>query len=319
MAHLPPLYPCVLCGSSHTYATGETHDDQNTSYILYHCVTCEAEFWIPCINPGAAWYEHDVRYATRNQDPILKPNHKHKAVLTHLTHAGRVLDVGCGVGNFLAYAKTLGWEGWGIDFDRDAIATAKETFGLQNVSVSDLQTFAKNHPKLRFDLITFFDVFEHLDNHNSFIYEVKQLLTTTGSVALSVPYRHAWRFLMRADVPPRHLTRWDERSLTTFLVRHGFSISLLCRGSASFYYLVLKLRFQYGRLFSFGLVGALKRRQGEQPTNTRASLSLRVQTLHRLAVVKDVVLFGLPAGILWLWLLPSRRRYTDLYVVARKS
>jgi len=274
---------------------------------------------MPFRNPGATWYEHDERYADRNADPILKPNEKHLGVMNFLSgESGKVLDVGCGVGNFLALAHARGWECWGVDFDRDAIEAGKQTFGLEHLSVASLEDFHTSHPDLHFELITFFDVFEHLDNHNEFLELVTKMLTPEGKIALSVPYRHGWRWFMQHDLPPRHLTRWDETSLKNVLSRHDFRIAYLKRLPASLYFITLKFRFNYGEWTSFGLVGKVKKRAsvGTPLASSTVRTNLRVRLVQALAKIKDFVLFGLPAGCVWLALLPTRKRYTDFYIVA---
>lgn len=311
---------CPLCDTEKTSMPIEHFVDAKCTYALYECGFCKAQFWEPFKNPGAAWYESDERYADRNADPILKPNEKHIGVMDFLKRGktGRVLDVGCGVGNFLALARERGWECWGIDFDKDAIAAGKRVYGLENLFVADLVEFAHTHPELKFDLITFFDVFEHLDNHNEFLALVKNMLTPGGSIALSVPYRRGWRWLMPHDLPPRHLTRWDEHSLENIFSKHGFRIQMLRYVPASFYFITLKLKSRYGMWTSFGLVKKMKaaevRNVNEQFSYRKPPLRIRLVGL--LAKAKDMLFFGTPALILWLMLLPTRKRYTDFYIVA---
>ena len=310
---------CVLCGST-SIAKRESVEVSGAHYDLYACTACEGQWWNPFHNPGSVWYERDERYADRNRDPILEPNEKHRGTIRYFGDStGRVLDVGCGVGNFLAYAEEKGWEGWGIDFDRDAIEAGKNSFGLDHLEVADLTEFSQQHPSLRFDLVTFFDVFEHLDDHGEFITKVRSVLSPGGSIALSMPYRHGWRWLMPHDLPPRHLTRWDEGSLARFLESRGFTVRMVKRLPASFYFLVMKMRFRYGKWASFGLVGKVK----EAATASRAEATGivrrppgRVRLVQSLAKMKDTVLFGIPAAVLWIGLLFTRARYTDFYVVA---
>lgn len=72
---------------------------------------------------------------------------------------GRLLDVGCGNGIFLATMKELGWEVAGVEPDRQAARVAREQFGL-NVHVGTLEEagFADG----TFDAITMSHVVEHL-------------------------------------------------------------------------------------------------------------------------------------------------------------
>jgi SAM-dependent methyltransferase len=324
MSTEPENQACVLCGEGKVEKTATTHQDSGTVYSLFHCKACGGEFWTPFKNPGASWYEHDERYSDRNQDPILTPNKKHTGVIDFLKDTpGTVLDVGCGVGNFLAYAKIHGWTTCGIDFDADAIAAAKKTFGLSDVTVEDVSSFKERVQPRRFNLVTFFDVFEHLDNHQEFIEDVKSLLVEKGTIALSVPYRRAWRWLIPADLPPRHLTRWDEPSLRFFLERHGFKVQRVTKLPATFYYLVMKFRFKYGNKLSFNVVGKLKQYEDNNSVRTtkvrKGTMTPRVWLVHKLAQVKDIVVFGIPAGIVWCVLFFTDAKHTDLCVIATRT
>ena len=221
---------CPVCDSSVPLTLRGEHAVLDQTYRCFACSTCMVEFWWPLKNPGATWYEHDERYAGRNEDPILEPNWNHTKIISFLKPMrGRVLDVGCGVGNFLAHAQSQGWEPHGIDFDRDAIEAGKRTFDLKDLEVSDVAEYRAMHSGEQFDLITFFDVIEHIDNHGKFFEHVRALLVPRGYIAMSMPYRHHANFLMPGDLPPRHLTRWDRRSLTNFLERQDFEVCYLGR------------------------------------------------------------------------------------------
>jgi SAM-dependent methyltransferase len=302
---------CPLCGEETKFSSHELHTEHksDSSYTRYRCLSCAGEFWDPLKNPGSDWYEHDERYAGRNQNPILAPQWNHKKTITLLEpRTGSVLDVGCGVGNFLAYAESHGWKGVGIDFDHDAIEAGQKTFGLRSLFVSDIHTFAKTNVQKKYDLVTFFDVLEHIDDHEAFMTTIKGLLIDGGHIAISVPYGAHAKFLMPADVPPRHLTRWNEKSITTFLNRFGFRVTYMECTPASIRFIILKLRFKFGKSVSLGLV--------QRTTAKTGGGSSAVSAVSFLAKVKDAVLFGIPAVCIWLFLLPSRRRFIGLYVLA---
>lgn len=321
MSSTPVPEVCPICANGHGSRLPENHYDTGTEYQLYACDACDVWYWRPFKNPGAEWYSRDERYAGRNADPILEPNWNHRNVISFLApRTGRVLDVGCGIGNFLAYARDRGWQPRGIDFDPDAVAAGTAAFGLQGLEVSDLAGFRAVHPGERFDLVTFFDVFEHIDNHREFLADVRALLSDDGHIAMSMPYRHGSRWLMPADLPPRHLSRWDRRSLARFLEANGFEIRYIARRSEGVRFLILKLRFRYGRLFSFGVVGKAKAaaRSGGA-VRLEGRVRTRVRLLEAAAKTKDALLFGIPAFVVWLAMLPSRKRYVTLYAIARKK
>lgn len=310
---------CPFCGSTEARIPKSHHTD-GIEYKLLECRNCGMQFWTPFKNPGSSWYEHDTRYANRNKDPILIPSWAHVATMDFYADKkpGTVLDVGCGVGNFLAYAQRFGWEGWGIDFDGDAIEAGKRAFDLRQLEVADIEEFHEKHPAEEFSLVSFFDVFEHLDNPTAFIASIKKILRPKGDIALSTPYSHAWRWLVPNDLPPRHLTRSDDAVLTQFLKRNGFTVRHVQRYPASLYFITLKLKAKYGGWTSFGLVQAVRNR--EQTNATKASNqsvpSTKARLAQRVAKLKDLVLFGIPALIIWIALYPTRKRYTDFMLIA---
>ena len=307
---------CPLCGEEATFSYHVTHVDEKTSiaYDLFECSSCTGQFFEPLKNPGASWYEHDERYAARNHNPILEAQWNHRTVIDRINGSGTVLDVGCGVGNFLAYATSKGWACWGVDFDHDAIEAGKKTFGLEHLYVQDIHEFRTANPHTQFDLVTFFDVLEHIDDHAHFMEAVHALTKTGGRIAMSMPHSAHAAFLMPADVPPRHLTRWNERALTKFLDAYGFDIEYLKPKAEGIRFIILKLRFKYGRRFSMGLVENVKKRAEADKKNATP----RIAFAKALALMKDTVLFGIPALLIWLALLPTRKKYVSIVAIARK-
>ncbi len=311
---------CPICKAHSAHLTGRNHQDSGTNYTQYHCTSCTIEFWWPLKNPGPDWYRKAEQYGERNDDPVWDATSNHKKTLSLLDGKGKsVLDVGCGIGNFLLAAEGRGWRTAGIDFDPDAIEAAKKVTHNTAYEVSDIVAYAKLHDREKFDLVTFFDVLEHVDNHNEFIGAITSLLTPSGYVAMSMPYRHHARWLMKADLPPRHLTCWDRTSLRKFLEARGFDVVYMRRSSEGIWPIVMKLRFKYGKYFSFGAVSVARKvaaESGSITTGTKRPLLVRL--VHFVAKAKDIVLFGLPALIIFIAMLPTSKRYVDLFAIARK-
>ena len=314
------MLSCKLCSSSDIQKIS-TYLQKDKIFDLYHCNACLIQFWTPFENPGAEWYERDERYAGRNESPLLEPNWNHKKVISFLAPLkGKVLDIGCGTGNFLAHAQKSGWDTYGIDFDKDAIEVSKKVFHLDHTNVVDVVSYAQ-HATTQFDLITFFDVLEHVDNHDEFMNSVKTLLKPKGWIAMSMPYRGGMRWLLPHDLPPRHLTRWNREALTNFLIRYGFRVVYIKRKSEGIRFLILKLRFRYGKYVSFNLVSRirniLKKSAGEVRAHTHEAQV--VKNVSRLAEIKDALIFGLPALALWVILFISRKGCVTLYAIAQRN
>jgi 2-polyprenyl-3-methyl-5-hydroxy-6-metoxy-1,4-benzoquinol methylase len=138
--------------------------------------------------------------------------------------SGRVLDIGCGNGGFLARAEAAGWEAVGIDLDPQAVATCRQR-GL-SVMQGDLSSLASLKAG-SFDHITSSHVIEHLHDPGQLLTEAYRLLRPGGTLwletpnALSLGHRRFGRFWLGLDVP-RHLVVFSPKSLRQMVRCAGF-------------------------------------------------------------------------------------------------
>lgn len=98
----------------------------------------------------------------------------------------KVLDVGCAFGYFLGCCDKYGFETFGIEVSKSAIEKAsKETNAkLFKYDVdSGLNLFENNC----FDLVTAFDLIEHLDSPYKFLKECHRILKIGGKVVITTP------------------------------------------------------------------------------------------------------------------------------------
>jgi SAM-dependent methyltransferase len=177
-------------------------------------------------NPGHEWYEEAPRCVLRDKvRNNLGLHWRHRQFFgTPLSHGARILDIGCGVGVFAAHCERKGYQATGIDFDHNAIAVAREHFGLQRAYALTLEEFTERREAQGFDVVSSFEVLEHQDDPAGFISKIKRLLKPAGCIALSVPNRNRWSMLPVEDLPPNHLTRWDVTALTRFLESQGLDV-----------------------------------------------------------------------------------------------
>jgi 2-polyprenyl-3-methyl-5-hydroxy-6-metoxy-1,4-benzoquinol methylase len=137
-----------------------------------------------------------------------------------------LLDVGCGVGLLAHLAQRAGFDAYGIDFSPRSIRLGSVHLNMQGRlycgDVSDLRSFVGTR---KFDVVTIFEVLEHIENPGQVMRLVSDCLSDAGLVVLSIP--NADRFHPQADEtdsPPHHLTFWTKRAIQRFVEEGGFKI-----------------------------------------------------------------------------------------------
>jgi SAM-dependent methyltransferase len=106
-----------------------------------------------------------------------------RAIERRYGRRGRLLDVGCALGDFLLEAKASGWDVEGVEISSFAAQRARER-GLR-VTAGRLEELAL--PDASFDVITLYDAIEHLTDPVATLAAVRRLLVPGGIVHLVTP------------------------------------------------------------------------------------------------------------------------------------
>lgn len=137
---------------------------------------------------------------------------------------GRLLDVGCATGIFLKAAELRGWHGTGIELVETAAQIAREQFQL-NVHVGVLEEI--DLPKKSFEVITFWDVLEHLPSPSQAMEKCYELLVPGGLVVFTTPNLASFdryifgKYWIGWEVP-RHLHLFTPYSVARLIAKSGF-------------------------------------------------------------------------------------------------
>jgi 2-polyprenyl-3-methyl-5-hydroxy-6-metoxy-1,4-benzoquinol methylase len=137
----------------------------------------------------------------------------------------KLLDVGCGVGAALMWAKEKGWEVRGIEMDPKAVEIAQAA-GLGVVQGTVETAVLPDH---EFDAITLNQVLEHTFSPTEALVRCRQLLRPSGVLLVSVPnFDSYFRVVMNEAWPslelPRHLYHFNEATLTSAAEKCGFVV-----------------------------------------------------------------------------------------------
>jgi SAM-dependent methyltransferase len=143
-----------------------------------------------------------------------------------LPQAHRLLDFGSGKGQFLAVAKTLGWQGLGIETEAARGEFAREKYEV-DVQIAYYQNGLVG--KSPVDFISLNHVLEHLPEPISLLRELLDSnLQQGGLLYIEVPRADSWQAQLAGDNwmhwdIPKHLSHWTEPVLTAQLEALGLS------------------------------------------------------------------------------------------------
>jgi len=276
------------------------------AYTLHECAGCGLQFWDPRKMPDARWYS--AMYGERNERLLpLEPGHCFFLADQLAPRCGRLLDVGCGTGNFLLAANLAGYAVSGIELDTAAARLASYYCPRARVFPLPLESFRAHYPNQVFDVVSFFEVLEHQADPAAFLAEARACLRPRGFIALSVPNRNRWQTGLDAlDYPPNHFLRWSPDSLVAVLKAQGFSIMSLQQEKVSLHYAAQqinsKLRLGVARSLAPEMPGwfrdEIQQDPEEKEQRNRAGLSLRTRAVQRLGRWKYAACFPLAAAAL---------------------
>jgi 2-polyprenyl-3-methyl-5-hydroxy-6-metoxy-1,4-benzoquinol methylase len=148
--------------------------------------------------------------------------------------SGRLLDMGSGLGFFLkSLARYPNWEGHGCEISPAAVKHAREHLGLRNVICSPLQH--ADLPRGSFDVITMWDVLDHILHPDPLLRHCHALLKDDGTFFIRTPnvtvqllrarllkatggVKKGRMYLQGSD----HMHHYSAESITKLLQRNGF-------------------------------------------------------------------------------------------------
>ncbi len=180
------------------------------------------------------WYGYSLGSRTISRQPLIGLRKALTFALRPLLRQvpphrldGRVLDIGCGSGGYLAFLAGLGWSCYGVETGAKSRAYAQEVLGL-TVHPGPLE--ACGFPDGFFDVVTMWHVIEHLADPIGTFREIHRILKPDGAVLLRTPNIDSWEARwFRANWygmdSPRHVCLFSPDTLHALLGRSGFAVT----------------------------------------------------------------------------------------------
>lgn len=221
---------CPLCDSRRLYYIFSRRD-----YRLVRCARCT----LLLINPQPSDVELDAIYSTdnlREEDTLdgrprtaEEKGTTARSQLRQLARyrgeeGGRLLEIGCGQGEFLLEAQSAGYNVTGLEISPSAAALANKRLGENRVSCGVLETASLDEGS--FDVCILSDVIEHTRDPRFFLKMVRRALKPGGVLYVAVPSLDSWSARLprqsSMEFRPERLTYFDGKTMQNLLYRCGF-------------------------------------------------------------------------------------------------
>src|SRR3989344_4132318 len=221
---LPTVPSCEICSANTAQLWGVKNN-----YAFYQCRTCDFVFVHPHPTLPPPLYNEDYfsgatqgfGYTNYDQDkiPMRSTFNRYLDYLEMYTPArGMLLDVGAATGFFLDLARARNWRTQGIEISEYAAAQAREKGLSVTTGTIENPALAENF----FDVLTMWDVIEHVPDPKATLARAAKLLKPGGLLAINTPHGgslmarllkthcHQW-------VPPEHLYFFSPKNFARLL------------------------------------------------------------------------------------------------------
>jgi len=227
---------CPLCGAREAQVLLETgkHSPAGEPYRVVTCRECHLRYTRPLPTVRELTELYGQTYYGNDKPGLLSWHSArlllHRSVLWGRRQAllgrppGRVLDVGCGDGDFLASLKRRGWEVFGTDFSSPACELARS----KGITAHQGELAGANFPANYFDVVTLWHSLEHVPDPVAELAEVRRVLRNDGLLVIEVPDSGCLTFRLCGERwfplgAPGHLQHFTATTLQRLLDRSGFT------------------------------------------------------------------------------------------------
>jgi 2-polyprenyl-3-methyl-5-hydroxy-6-metoxy-1,4-benzoquinol methylase len=231
---------CLICGSpdSEPFLTVPNRFRLTEKFTLRQCCNCGFVYLSPrpAENAMSAYYQ-DEEYQPHQQQAqsltekiyrqIRVRNNRYKRkLIERVKPSGKILDYGCGTGEFLLEMMDSGWDCHGYEPSEKAAKIATHHGVLLIKQLSEIPS--------EIDVITLWHVLEHVHQAGELLQQLAQKLAPEGFLIIALPnstcydarvYRENWV----AWDAPRHLYHFSPGDITTLLNSLGFRITQTAR------------------------------------------------------------------------------------------
>jgi len=210
---------CLICHSADL-----KYLSKYSQNYLVKCNNCGFIFAskIPTTEELTQYYNNYNRQAYISPITIMRYNEL-LDIFERYRKTSNILDIGCGVGYFLEEAKKRNWNVYGTEYSEQAVNICTE----KGLNVKKGTTSSINFEEEFFDIITSFEVIEHINNPLEEIQSIYHILRKDGIFYLTTPNINSITRLILKDKwnvinYPEHLCYYSPKTLQYLLKKNNF-------------------------------------------------------------------------------------------------
>jgi 2-polyprenyl-3-methyl-5-hydroxy-6-metoxy-1,4-benzoquinol methylase len=251
---------CAVCGNSNPSDFKLNYQKEN--FAVIECKKCTFNFIPPYYRKQISYENYkdeNVTKAVRNGNNWVKIE-RHKLryqLIKKYKPSGSLFDLGAGWGHFMLTGQLLGYDVYGIEVSEQPYLYSKNDLKLP---VDHIDFFEMKEDK-KFDIVTMWDVLEHIDKADDVIAKCARITAKDGYIIIQVPqidsyfakkHKDNWK-MMGLD----HVNYFGKKTITQLLEKHGYKVE------------TIKSSFEIKLFIMYTILPLIKRLKGNKKQSLR--------------------------------------------------
>jgi len=215
---------CIICNNAELREINKYKNN-----YLVKCSKCGFVFCssVPTMDELVTHYENYKRDNVLSPITVKRYN-KLLDIFEKYRSNNNLLDIGCGDGHFLSIAQKRGWNVYGTEFTDEAVSVCQ----YKKIIVHKGKLNPLNYLNMKFDVVTSFEVIEHINNPLEEINNIKTILRKRGAFYLTTPnFNSISRYVLKENWHiieyPEHLSYYTNSTIKRLLTQSGFKKKFL--------------------------------------------------------------------------------------------